>query len=57
MVGTTTDSSALIETWRTRGDDRLHPVRFRFIEALARRSTAHQGEVRALLDDKLQRLT
>ena len=56
MAGTTTDSSALIEAWRTRGDDRLHPVRFRLIEALARRSTAHHGEVRCILDARLHRL-
>ena len=56
MTGTTTDSSALIEVWRTRGDDRLHPVRFRLIEALARRSTAHHGEVRSILDARLYRL-
>ena len=56
MLETHTDSAALIDVWRTRGDDRLHPVRFRLIEALARRSTAHQGDARALLDDKLQRL-
>lgn len=56
MAGTTTDSSALIEAWRTRGDDRLYPVRFRLIEVLARRSADHHGDVRSILDARLHRL-
>ncbi len=50
------EPGATLEGWRERGDDRLDPVRFRFIEALARRAAAHQGEARRILDDKLQRL-
>jgi len=38
-------------------DDRgLDPVRQRFIEALARRAAAHQGEARRLLDEKIAAL-
>ena len=45
-----------LEAWRQRGADRLDPVRFRFIEALARRAAAHEGEARRLLDERLERL-
>jgi len=41
---------------RARGASRFDPVQFCFIEALDRRSAAHQGEARRLLDDKLRRL-
>lgn len=46
----------MIEAWRERGDHRLDPVRFRFIEVLAGRAAAHGGEARRILDDKLARL-
>jgi hypothetical protein len=36
-----------------RGDQRFDPVRFRVIEAMARRATAHGGEARRVLDDKV----
>ncbi|MFY3272455.1 DUF2894 domain-containing protein, partial [Achromobacter xylosoxidans] len=29
-------TSAILQAWRERGDDRLDPVGFQFIEALAR---------------------
>jgi hypothetical protein len=45
-----------IDALRARGVHRLDPVRFRHIEALARRSAAHQGEARRLLDERLDRL-
>lgn len=38
---------------RERGAQRFDPVRFRFIEALARRATVHGGEVRRSLDVRL----
>ncbi len=38
---------------RAQGADQLAPLRFAFIEALARRSSAHQGEARRILDEKL----
>jgi hypothetical protein len=36
-----------------RGDQRFDPVRFRVIEAMARRATAHGGDARRMLDDKV----
>jgi hypothetical protein len=38
---------------RARGADRVDPVRFRYLEALARRAAAHGGDVRQLLERKL----
>ncbi len=42
-----------VEALRARGAHRFDPVGFRFIEALDRRSTAHQGAARRLLDGQL----
>lgn len=42
-----------IAQWREAGADRVDPVRFRLIEALARRSAGHDGEARRLLDARL----
>lgn len=50
------DPRAMLDAWRKHGDHRLDPVRFRFIEALARRAAAHHGEARRILDDKLVQL-
>lgn len=44
---------AAIDAMRQRGADRFDPVRFRFIEALARRAAAHRGAARRILDGKL----
>lgn len=44
---------ATLEAWRAQGGDRLDPVRFRFIEAMARRAAAHEGEARRRLDERL----
>jgi hypothetical protein len=49
-------AAAAIDAWRESGAYRFDPVRFRFIEALARRSAAHSGDARRILDDKLARL-
>ncbi|WP_307704187.1 DUF2894 domain-containing protein [Variovorax paradoxus] len=43
----------MLAAWRTRGEDRVDPVRFRFMEALARRAAPHHGEARRILDAKL----
>lgn len=51
--GQCADPSAALDALRARGADRLDPVRFRFIEALARRAAAHDGQARRVLDDKL----
>ncbi|MGJ7507499.1 DUF2894 domain-containing protein [Variovorax sp. GT1P44] len=50
------EAGAVIEAWRARGDHRFHPVRFRFIEALAGRAATHRGEARRILDDKVSAL-
>ena len=50
------DSGAMLEAWRERGDHRFDPIRFRFIEALARRAAGHGGDARRLLDHRLAQL-
>ena len=42
-----------LETLRDDGADRFDPVRWRFIEALARRGQQHQGEARRIINGKL----
>ncbi|KAA0180044.1 DUF2894 domain-containing protein [Cupriavidus gilardii] len=44
---------ARIEAWRDSGADRVDPVRFRLLEALARRMSAHGGEARRRLEERL----
>lgn len=51
-----TPASERIAAWRAQHGGRLDPLRVRFIEALARRADAHQGEARRLLDQKLSAL-
>ena len=46
-------AAASLETLRGEGAERFDPVRWRFIEALARRSQQHQGEARRIIDGKL----
>ncbi|BEP61210.1 DUF2894 domain-containing protein [Variovorax sp. V213] len=50
------DPVAMLDAWRARGEHRVDPVRFRFIEALARRASAHQGDARRILDGKVHSL-
>jgi len=50
------DPRATIDAWRERGADRLDPVRFGLIDALARRSAGHCGAARRLLDARLASL-
>lgn len=50
------DARALIDGWRDSGADRADPVRFRFIEALARRASAYDGEARRRLEQRLAAL-
>jgi hypothetical protein len=47
------DIGAMVAAAIARGDQRFDPVRFRFIEAMARRAAAHGGEARRMLDDKV----
>ncbi len=49
-------SSHALHALRARGAERFDPVRFRFIEAFARRAADHRGAARRVLDDKLTRL-
>ena len=51
-----TSARARLDAWRERRADRLDPVRFHFIEALARRAADREGEVRRILDDRLSAL-
>ncbi|MDH2238724.1 DUF2894 domain-containing protein [Pigmentiphaga sp. GD03639] len=48
-----TEAAALLDAWRGQGADRVDPLRFHFIEALARRASGHEGEARRVLDEKL----
>jgi hypothetical protein len=56
MRDNATSASELLGTWRQQHAERLDPLRLRFIEALARRADAHQGEARRLLEQKLSAL-
>lgn len=47
------DPAAALAAWRADGADRVDPLRFRFVEALARRVAAHAGPARGHLDDRL----
>jgi hypothetical protein len=47
------DVQATLDAWREQGADRIDPVRFRLIEAFARRAAAHEGEARRVLDARL----
>lgn len=47
------DSSAAIEALRARGAARFDPVRFRFIEALARRAVVHRDAATRVLESRL----
>ncbi|MDQ2141163.1 DUF2894 domain-containing protein [Alcaligenaceae bacterium C4P045] len=49
----TTDLRVTLDAWRASGHDRLNPVRFQFIVALARRAESHRGKARQVLDRKL----
>lgn len=50
------DPGLTLAAWRARGAHRFDPVRFRYIEALARRSAAQSDGVRQLLEAKLATL-
>lgn len=42
-----------LDALRAQGAERADPVRFRYLEALARRTAMHEGEVRRVLEGKL----
>ncbi|MDX3905154.1 MAG: DUF2894 domain-containing protein [Pigmentiphaga sp.] len=50
------EAAAVLQAWREQGADCLDPVRFHFMEALARRAAGHAGQARRILHDKLGRL-
>jgi hypothetical protein len=52
-VGDASDTAAVIAALRDRGRHQADPVRFRFIEALARRAEGQPAAVRRLLDARL----
>ena len=49
----TLDAQAMLDAWRECGADRVDPVRFRFLQAMARRAAVLDGPARQLLDEKL----
>ena len=49
----TLDAQAMLDAWRECGADRVDPVRFRFLQAMARRAAGLDGLARQLLDEKL----
>ena len=56
MASGAVDTASMLQAWRDSGADRVKPVRFRTIEALARRAACQTGEVRRLLDERIARL-
>lgn len=50
------DARTTLQGWRERGDDRLDPVGFYFLEALQRRATSHVGAVGQRLEQRLTQL-
>ncbi|WP_454677129.1 DUF2894 domain-containing protein [Achromobacter marplatensis] len=50
------DAQATLDAWRDCRADRIDPVRFRFLEAMARRTALLDGPARQLLDAKLAAL-
>ncbi|WP_250535875.1 DUF2894 domain-containing protein [Caballeronia sp. AZ10_KS36] len=50
------NARAMLDAWRARGEHRVNPVRYRFIEALARRAMTHEGEARRIIDARLSSL-
>ncbi|UIF89776.1 DUF2894 domain-containing protein [Cupriavidus sp. UYPR2.512] len=55
-VDVAADIRAQLHSWQASGADQADPVRFRLMQALARRSAGHSGAVRALLDERLRGL-
>ncbi|MDH0091108.1 DUF2894 domain-containing protein [Achromobacter mucicolens] len=47
------DPRAVLDGWRASGADRADPLRFRLIDALARRAAAYDGPVRQRLERRL----
>ncbi|WGS45400.1 DUF2894 domain-containing protein [Burkholderia sp. JSH-S8] len=56
MGSDATQARAMLDAWREQGADRLDPVRFHLMDALARRAAGHDGDTRRLLDARLATL-
>ncbi|MBN8923684.1 MAG: hypothetical protein BGP10_07425 [Rhodanobacter sp. 68-29] len=50
------DVHARLAAWREQGTDRIDPLRFALMDAMARRALRHDGQVRKQLDARLQEL-
>lgn len=50
------DIGAQLDAWQASGAGQADPVRFRMLQALARRSAGHGGAARRLLDERLHGL-
>jgi len=50
------DPRDLLDGWRDSGADRADPVRFRFIESMARRAASYSGEAGQLLEERVAQL-
>src|SRR5690606_829749 len=46
-------AQARLDAWRERGGELADPVRFHYLQALARRAARHEGQARQLLDQRL----
>ena len=53
MDAETGRARAQLDEWRTVGADRLDPLRFAFMQALASRAARHQGRARQLIEARL----
>lgn len=56
MTSAANDARTVLDAWRTRGDDRMDPVRFRFMDAIERRASRYEGQARRILDERLSLL-
>lgn len=56
MSANAPDPRAMLEAWRDQGADRLDPLGFARIEALARRAASREGALRALLEARIGEL-
>lgn len=55
-VNAVSEISATLDAWREHHADRFDPIRFHFIDALARRAANHSDATRRILDAKLATL-
>lgn len=53
MSNRRTPDSAILDTWREQGADRINPLAFHYMTALQRRMADHQGDARRVLQKKL----